>query len=475
MSYPILYFSEETDFNNNGIGVLSDCISCLVTEVANDSYELEMVYPMDGIHFGYIENRSIVKAKPNKYAKPQLFRIYKKSKPISGKVTFNAQHISYDLSGIPVSPFYAEGIENAIAGFNQFSAISCPFYFWTDIESSASFTVSAPASIRSRLGGSSNSLLDVYGGEYEFDNYAVKLHSRRGSDRGFSIKYGKNLTDIKQDENCASVYTGIYPYWINNESGNVFCLREKIVKSSGDFGYEKILPVDFTANFEKEPTEEALRYAAENYISKNEIGVPVVSLTVSFSQLSESSDDLTDVCLFDLVKVEFLKLKIHSTAKIVKVVYDSLQDKIKNVTLGSVRSNIADTVANQQKEISNVPTQTDLQRVQTSATSWLTNGIGYKVERRDEYGVVIDTLYLDKPDVNSAVNIMKVGQDGISFSRDGVNGDFKTIIAIEGYLKSENESIKIDFFKNEMHTNVLNGKNISWRDNEDGTFSLVGT
>ena len=470
-----MYFPEETDFNNNGIGVLSDCISCLVTEVANDSYELEMIYPMDGIHFDYIENRSIIKAKPNKFSNHQLFRVYKKSKPISGKVTFNAQHISYDLSGIPVSPFQAVGIKNAIAGLNQFSAISCPFYFWTDIESSASFTVSTPASIRSKLGGSSGSLLDVYGGEYEFDNYVVKLHSRRGSDKGFSVKYGKNLTDIKQEENCSSVYTGIYPYWVNGENGNVFYLSEKIVKASGKFGYEKILPVDFTQNFEKKPTEDELRRAANNYITKNEIGIPAVSLTVSFSHIAESYVNLRDVCLFDIVKVEFLKLKISSTAKVVKIVYDVLQEKIKNVTLGSVRSNIADTVASQQKEIAGVPTQVDLQRVQTSATSWLTSGKGYKVERRDEYGVVVDTLYLDKPDIDSATNVMKAGQDGISFSSSGVNGNFTTIISIDGFLKSQDESVKIDFFGNEMSTNVLNGKKISWIENEDGTFSLVGT
>lgn len=475
MSYPILYAPTEVNFHNNGFGILSDCISCLVSEVGNGKYELEMKYPMDGIHFEDIADRSIIKAKPNQHSNPQLFRIYGKSKPISGIVTFSAAHISYDLSGIPISPFYAENVQDALSGFSAFAAVSCPFSFWTDKTTEAVFYVGVPSSIRSKLGGSSGSILDVYGGEYEFDNYTVKLHKNRGANRGVSIRYGKNLTNIKQDENCSNVYTGVYPYWVDAESEDVFTLTEKIVYTDGEYDFEKILTLDMSTSFEKKPTENQLRSATEEYIRSNNIGVPDVSLKVSFSQLGQNEETLEKIYLFDTVNVEFPALKVSSSAKAVQIVYDVLLDRVKSVTLGSVRSNIADTVASQQKDIASVPTQADLYKVQSAATAWLTSGKGYKVERRDEYGMVVDTLYLDKPDIDSAVNVMKVGKDGIGFSSDGVNGTFYTAFSIQGFLQSHDGSVKFDLKNNESFIGKLNGKILSWLENEDGTFTLIGT
>lgn len=475
MSYPILYAPNEIDFHHNGFGILSDCISCLVTEVANGSYEVEMKYPMDGIHFDEIKDLSIIKVKSNALSGYQLFRIYGKTKPISGIVSFSGAHISYDLSGIPISPFYANNVKDALAGFNAFAAISCPFSFWTDKESNGTFNVFVPSSIRSVLGGSDGSILDVYGGEYEFDNYTVKLHKNRGTNRGLSVRYGKNLKDIKQDENCSNLYTGIYPYWADSETNALVVLPEKIILAPGVYDCQKILTVDLTEKFEQKPTEKQLRAAAESYLKNNDIGVPKVSLTISFSQLDQELENLTSVSLFDIVNVEFPKLNVSATAKAVKIVYDVLLDRVKSVTLGSVKSSIADTIASQQKNMEKTPTKADLQKVQSTATDWLTSGKGYKVERRDEYGMVVDTLYLDSPDINSAVNVMRVGKDGISFSANGANGQFYNVISIMGDFRTKDGTTRIDFAKNSLDSALFNGKKPSWKDNGDGTYILVGT
>jgi phage minor structural protein len=213
VSYPILYSATETNFDHNGIGILSACVSCEVTEEANGIFEMAMTYPMDGVHFEEIGDRSIVKAKVDQFREPQLFRVYAISKPMNGIVKVLSEHISYDLSGIPAKPFSAPSVVSALVGLKENAVIDCPFEFWTDKETEAIFSSIVPSSIRSRLGGVAGSILDVYGGEYEFDNYTVKLHSSRGMNRGVSIRYGKNLTDIKQEQNCASVATGVYPYW----------------------------------------------------------------------------------------------------------------------------------------------------------------------------------------------------------------------------------------------------------------------
>lgn len=442
MSYPILYSPTETDFNHNGLGILSDCEKCQVTEEANGIFELALTYPMDGIHFDDIADRAIIKAKADQFRDPQLFRVYAKSKPMSGLVTVLAEHISYDLSGIPVSPFSAQSVATALSGLKSHAAVDCPFNFWTDKQTSANFRVSAPASIRSRLGGVAGSILDVYGGDYEFDNFTVKLHNNRGMNRGVSIRYGKNLTNLKQDENCSSVATGVYPYWYNQEEGVLVELPEKIINAPGTYNFVKIRTVDFTANFEEKPTIEQLREKTQQYIKNNDIGIPSVSLTVSFAQLEQSEEYkhlkfLERVSLFDTVNVEFPALKVSATAKAVKMVYDVIADRVDSVTLGSVRANIADTIASQQQEIQQTPTKSDLKKAQEAATAWLTNGKGYKVERRDDLGRVIDTLYMDTPDIETAVNIMRVGQSGIGFSHNGVNGPFLSAWTIDGQFVAD--------------------------------------
>lgn len=438
MSYPILYNPTETDFNHNGYGVLGDCASCFVTEVCNGEFELSMQYPTDGIHFENIQSRSIIKAKPDQFREPQLFRVYNISKPsINGIVNISAQHISYDLSGIPVAPFTADHVALALDGFRANAVVGCPFEFWTDKNTTGKFAVPHPASIRSRLGGVQGSILDVYAGEYEFDNFTVKLHKNRGMDRGVSIRYGKNLLSLKQEENCQNIATGIYPYWKNQESGAVVQLPEKIVNADGEYGFTKIRTVDFTSYFQEQPTEEQLRSATERYIKNNEIGVPIVSLDVSFAQLQKSEEYkhlqlLERVSLFDTLSVEFPALKVSSKASAVKIVYNVLLDRVESVTLGSVRANIADTIVEQKKQIEQAPTKTDLQLAKDAATAWLTNGKGYKVERRAPDGTVVDTLYLDTPDIDAAVNVLRIGQSGIGFSHDGVDGPYRSAWTIDG-------------------------------------------
>lgn len=444
MSYPILYSATETNFDHNGIGILSACASCEVTEEANGIFELAMQYPMDGVHFSEIGDRAIIKAKADQFRDPQLFRVYAISKPMNGIVTVLAEHISYDLSGIPVKPFTASTASSALTGLKTNAVVNCPFTFWTDKATSANFKVETPASIRSRLGGVAGSILDVYGGEYEFDNFTVKLHNSRGQNRGVSIRYGKNLTDIQQDQNCSNVATGIYPYWyLETDVGNVLIeLPEKIVPAPGTYNFVKIRTLDLSAEFDVQPTHEQLRAKTQQFINANNIGVPIVSLTVSFAQLEQTEEYkhlalLERVSLFDTVNVEFPVLGVSATAKAVKIVYDALADRVKSVTLGSVRANIADTIATQQQEILQTPTKSDLKRAQEAATAWLTNGKGYKVERRDDLGRVIDTLYMDTPDIDTAVNIMRVGQSGIGFSHNGVNGPYLSAWTIDGQFVAD--------------------------------------
>ena len=446
MSYPILYSATETNFDHNGIGILSACVSCEVTEEANGIFELAMRYPMSGIHYEDIADRSIIKAKADQFRNPQLFRVYAISKPMSGIVTVLAEHISYDLSGIPVAPFTAESVSLALADLKNNAVTDCPFDFWTDKDTSGTFSVSVPSSIRSRLGGVAGSILDVYGGEYEFDNYTVKLHNNRGMNRGVSIRYGKNLTDIKQEQNCASVATGIYPYWAGDAEGNTVLveLPEKIVEAPGTYNFVKIRTVDFTESFETQPTEEELRSKAESYVKYNNIGVPDVSLTVSFAQLEQTDEYknlklLEQVLLFDTVNVEFPALGVSSTAKAIKIVYDSLSDRVKSITLGSAKANIADTIATQQQEIAKKPSVSLVQSVAMGLTAAILGAKGGAVRILDTDGDGMpDTLYVaDNPDPALATKVWRWNYEGWAGSKTGYVGPFVLGATLEDGLLAD--------------------------------------
>lgn len=443
ISYPILYNSTETDFNNNGIGILSDCVSCLVMEEANGLFELSLKYPIMGIHFENIKNRSVIKAKADHFREPQLFRVYAMTKPMSGIVTVMAEHISYDLSGISVSPFSASSVAESLFMLKSNATSECPFDFWTDKDTAGKYSVPIPASIRSRLGGARGSILDIYGGEYEFDNYTVKLYSSRGINRGVSIRYGKNLLSLKQEENCSSVYTGIHPYWADI-NGNVLELPEKTVPAPGSYDFVRIKTVDLSEKFEQEPTEEELRTEAQNYVERNEVGVPPVSIDLSFAQLEQSEEYkglkiLEHVGLFDTVNVEFPPLGVSATAKAVKIVFNTILDRVESVSIGNVKANIADTIVEQEKEIQKKPDATVMNSAITNLGNSITGAKGGAARFLDSDGDGLpDELYIaDNPDPNLAAKVWRFNYLGWAVSNTGYNGPFKMGATLSDGLLAE--------------------------------------
>lgn len=425
---PILYGAQEKAFSSNGIGVLNDASSCIVEEERNGRFELVMIYPVIGIHYESLSDRRIILAKPNPGKQPQPFRIYRITKPMNGFVTVYAQHISYDLSGVAIPPFSASGLSNVLKKIQSTSIPSnAGFSYWTDKTSVANLKCITPISARSLLGGVRGSVLDVYGGEYEFDRFTVKLWKNRGSDNGVVIRYGKNLTSLEQDRNCAAVYTKVYPYWTDGES--VVQLSEKVIDVVGTFDFVRVLSLDLSSNFDKAPTENQLRTAAKYYITDNKVGVPKISLEVSFDQLDEP------VNLCDEVTVVFGKLGVSTKAKVVKTIYDALLDKYTSVEIGDIRTSIADTIAGQTTEIQSMPTSSDMQKAILNATGWITgSGGGYVVFKRNDLGQAVELLIMDAPNMSTAKNVWRWNLGGLGFSKNGVSGPYETAITQDGSI-----------------------------------------
>ncbi len=440
---PVLYPSQETAFGSNGLGILTDAASCVIIEERNGAFELEMTYPVSGIHYKEIAPRCIILAKPNPVDDPQPFRVYRITKPMGGLVTVYGEHISYDLAGVPASPFAAESAPDAMEKLKSSSAIPTPFSFWTDKDTAGTMGITAPVALRSLLGGREGSVLDVYGGEYKFDRYTVRLYNQRGQNRGASIRYGKNLTDLTQDENIAGVYTGVYPYWSSME-GVLVQLPEKILPAPGNYDFTRIMTLDLSSEFQEPPTQDQLRARAEAYMKANNIGVPKVSLTVSFVPL-EQTEEYKDIGLLervelcDTVNVEFPSLGVSATAKCVRTVYDALRDRYKSVELGDARTNIADTIAAQQQKIEQAPDKTFVQQAVDSATGQITGNKGGYVVLHSSTGSKEpdEILIMDTPDIKTAVKVWRWNKAGLGYSSYGYNGPYGLAMTQDGSIVAD--------------------------------------
>lgn len=354
--------TELVNDNTNGLGVIQP-VSAYVTEQLNGIYECEFTVSDTEKHYSEIAVGGIVKVTPNETADPQLFRIYSITKPRNGIMTAKARHISYDLNKAAVTPFSTTGAPATVAALVSHMVGTYEFTATTNISNNTSvFNMTAPASFRAALGGTRGSILDTFGGEYEFDNLTVKLLAHRGMDRGVTIEYGKNLVDLTQDENIENTYTAVLGYASTADTtvtGNIqyavqtTAPKTKIVDFSGDFGDET-------------PTVEEIDRLAQAYIANNNIGTPAVSIRVVFQPLYQTEEyasiaPLERVALGDTVTVKFPKLNVSATARIVAYKYDVNRGKYVSVEIGNVKSNLAATIIS----------MTDQTEKQQSATAFL--------------------------------------------------------------------------------------------------------
>ena len=435
---PVLYKANETEFNSQGVGCLTDCITCYVHEKLNGVYELKFTYPITGVHFSDIKVGAIVDAIPSDGKAVQHFRIDTITKPIGGKVTVEATHISYQLSYVPVKPFDAVGVLEALNGLKENSLTSNPFSVWTDISNTATkYSQQEPASFRQRLGGVAGSILDCFGGEYEFDNYTVKLYAHRGTDRGVVIEYGKNLTDLEQEESIDKVITGIVPFWKASNGDKVVSIETPIESEyASKYPFKRTVVKDFSSNFEEEPTVEQLRAYTESYIKNNCVGVPQVSLDVSFVALEDTEEykslSRERINLGDTVTVRFSELGVDAKAKVIEYKYDVLAERYDSLKIGSVRSSLASTIQEITKVTSSAVTKSFLDAVIKYQTELIKGGLGGYVVTNYVNGYPSEIIVGDSPNIEQMVNCIRLNKNGLGISKTGYNGPYRTAITGEG-------------------------------------------
>lgn len=329
---PILFEANATIFTSYGIGAMVDAIKCEVTMDSNTQYELQMEYPCDGELFSEITGNRIIFAKPCQTDDPQPFRIYRMTKPIGGKVTFYARHISYDLLGIPVTPFKATSASDFCSKISANSVITNPFTFTTNISKTEDLEFDEPQSARYLLSDNDQSWAKVYGGELVFDGYDVKLQSAAGQNRGVVIRYGVDLIDSKMEENINGVYSGILPYFLED---NVLVMGT-VQNVTGTFLVPRVLLVDVSDYIvSAHPSQSDVNSVGQTWLSENLVGLPEISLKLSYAQFEQVAR------LYDTVTVKIERLGIDVLAKVSQTVYDVLKERNVSINVGDVRPTFA--------------------------------------------------------------------------------------------------------------------------------------
>lgn len=455
---PILYDAFETDFETNGIGLLTDTVSCQATEERNGAYEAILTYPAKGHLSEYIKEQSIIKIKANDTDEPQLFRIYKSGKQINNNTTYYAEHISYELTANPVEHFSVSGVNAADALNKLLGAAVLPHRYSadSDITTVNNTSIDDVVSVRKALGGIEGSILDTYGGEYHFNNYKIKLLKNRGKDNGLTIEYGKNLIDAKQEKNIANIVTAIFPYakYQTEEKEEIYVsLKEKIIKAdnSEKYAYTRCSVVDFSQDFESGTaiTEEMLRTKAIAYLKKLSTE-PDVNITLSYAQLKKTKDYknmqiMEDIAICDTVTVRIDKLNINVKAKVVKTKYDSLKERYESMEIGSIRTNLVKELTNIQKETAELiknngnraeEIRKQIEQTIKDVTAAITGNSGGHVVLHPAQNPQ-EIFVLDENNLNTAKNVWRWNLSGLGHSSTGINGPFTTAMTADGQIVAD--------------------------------------
>lgn len=461
---PILMDNKKTldvlaNDKTNGLGRLNDCVELLVTEHLNGQYTATMKYPVSGIHFNEIELQGIIKLSANQFDEPQLFRIVNVSKPLNGIVEYELNHITYDLSYTSVAPFTSDYVRPTLVALWDNMTGGKSFSISTDINDSThrthKFKNEKPQSCRALFGGQEGSLIDIFGGEYHYDNLKVELLAKRGADHGVKIKYGKNLTDIKQDETNENVYTHVIPYAQDSNKNTI--IGDTITLFNVAESKMRILNLDLSDKFQGENGEETkitvkdVNREARYYVERNNLTEPRVSLDVSFLDLSQTVEyaniaPLETVSLGDTVYVDYPALGVSAKARVIEYEWDSLRERYNSVEIGDAKARLSTTIAEIDSKSDSY--YSDLFDQAANNKTFLQSAIEHASELlKGAYGghIVIGTnadgqpneIYaMDTDDVSTAKKVLRFNMNGIGGSTTGINGEYNVAMLTDGQINA---------------------------------------
>lgn len=499
---PILFNENETRFDTYGLGEI-DVLNIQIERIRNGNYTIYFEYPANGPLASVLKNGMQIKADAGTRTKNQTFDITRVVKNSGKTIKVYGHHIKHRLEKIVFRNGQAFGgsaftalatLKNVIVGDNNWDVAS-------DITTTGkgTFDISKMGSVHSALGGVEGSILDIYGGEYEFDNRTIRLHKQLGRTAPTVLEYGRNILSVESDESIEGVYTTVYPFasYTPETQGNADArspepvmveLPEKVVDSKYRplYTHQKIKVVDFSSSFkEKEiPTADKLRKLATDYMNNNEIGKPNLNVKIEYVDLASTLDSaikqvMEEIELCDIIPVYYPPLGITSNdAKVVRVVYNPVLERnisvefgqigsgIKSAMTGNLSAQVADIAKNQQQLANSLP-------------DYLLNAQGNKVwynrppENAEnkvgdiwfEKNGIYDRMYIwngsmweKRIDTEDVDNVKKEVEKQLAESKQATDDAMARTRAIADTALQQSGSGNIEFVSQKVVKKVLDGK-----------------
>ena len=443
-----LYDANCEDFNNNGLASLKDITKCEITEELNGEYTAEIEYPRNAKYAEEIENDKIIKVDAGTTNK-QLFRIKGYSKDLT-TIKATPQHITYDLIDNALDDVYPQNLDgnSALDWILEHTQYSHPFIGYSDIANKGTARYVRKNPIEAIIGDLDNSFVNVWGGEIERDNFTIRMLTKRGQDKGYKIKYAKNLTGLDFSKDDSNIITRLRPVGYDG-----LMLPEKYIDSPliNNYPHPKIGEIEYSDVKVKENADDEegydtieecyaeLRKRANLEFSENNIDKPTVNVKVDFIDLSKTTKYkdykiLTDVKLGDTVYIVLDNTNIP--VRVIKTVYDSLLHRYTKLELGEFKENyITDSEKNVsksvKKEIETVSNDILLSAQQQATELILEATTGYVVLRANEI------LIMNTNNVNTATKVWRWNVNGFGYSSNGVNGPYKTAMTMDGAIVAD--------------------------------------
>lgn len=370
---PILFNKNETAFDTYGLGELN-VTKGTVTRERNGNYTLYSEIPANDPMVATLEKEMKLKADAGLRTKNQTFEISRIVKDSSNIVKIYGQHISHKLEymGLVNGRPFSGSAFTALAIWHNATIGDLRFDVWSDIQTTGKgvFDISKMENARQALGGVEGSILDIYGGEYEFDNMTVRLHKQLGRTAPTVLEYGRNILSAESDETIESSYTSVLPfatYTPDKPEGDTsdsqpdpvtVTLPENYVDSKYKalYAHRRIKVVDFSSEFKSDskskdiPTPDKLRKIANDYMERNEIGKPKINIKIEYADLARTLDYadrgwIEEVELCDIVPVYYPQIGLtDETLKITTITYDFVNERNESVEFGDIGTNVRATM-----------------------------------------------------------------------------------------------------------------------------------
>ena len=427
-----VYASNEKSFSSNGIKILKP-LKALIFKQENGEYYLDLKDSID--NFEYYQSGNIIRV-PTPWGK-QCFRI-KNVSIQNNKVESRALHVFYDAENYIIADSYVvdRNCNDALDHLNIATDNPSPFTTLSDVPSIHNYRC-----VRKSLAEAVKDVLSRWGGYLVRDNFKIEIRQTIGKDRGLNLVYGKNILNIKADEDWSNVCTKIMPVgrdglllpelWVTYREDLYDIPYSKVVS----FDQSNVNPEDYE-NAEqkvdetkyKEALINDLRVKAKNYLNEN--CVPKADYV-----FSEYLKDVSDIG--DIIYVKHPKCKLELVTRVISIEFDVILQRITKLEFGNFKSqNLSNLIETFDKKITeSVDKKVDsstanLRRELTEATDVIRDKLGssYVVYEGDKI------LVLDRLPKEEARNVIMINSGGIGFSQTGINGIFNSAWTIDGTL-----------------------------------------